>query len=369
LKKFLVLISIISIFILIYLLVVLLPRNYTITYNIDNFKVTESYNRYLNYYTFLIEYENKTFPLIYQGRHIATRQIVTNIEKISYEDSICLSIYIQEALYPVCYIGDELVSFHLTVEEIRNKYQDLIFEFGTNVIDTLDSLRIYNYLDNKYFVWNYRGYYFLSEEQNRNINLLDSDDYNNALALKVNHFLITPNYDRNHTFNELFIINTSNLELSSFVFDEEEIPYNSYFQGVQGQYAYLVDRKNRLQYQINVRRRTIEVIGTTNRPGKWYNNGWEEISLTRLVNEEYIFRSNQVHNFVLNGSNLYYLIGNYQKRVSNQDVKKIIYIDNDRVFYLVENVLYMFSNVTGEVRLISNPEWHFNFQNKIFIFN
>ena len=268
---------------------------------------------------------------------------------------------------PGCYIGDELVSFHLTNEEIRSEYRELIPEFSDTVTDTFGSLRIYNYLDSSYFIWNYRGYYFLSENQNQNIRLLESDDYNNALAFKVEEFLITPNYDRNHNFNEIFIINTNNLELSSFEF-EEEISYNSYFQGVQGRYVYLVDRRNRLQYQINIRRRTIEIIGNENNGGRWYNNGWEDVSLVRLANENHLFVQNQVHNFTLINNQLYYLIKGYQKRVSDQNVKKIVYVYQDRVFYLVENILYMFSNETGEVRLIENSEWHFNYQNKIFIF-
>jgi len=352
-----------------FLIIIFMPRDYSITYNIDDYQITETFNRNLGYYTFLIEYEGRIFPIIYEARASRNRRLITKIEKIYDEDIICLSAHIRNQMHPVCYLGNDLISFHLLTGELRDYFQNLIPEHSTSIINTFGSMQIYNYLGAVYFVWNYRGYYLLSEEYNRNIGLINTDDYNNSLAFKVNEFLITPNYERNHNFNELFVINTRNLELSSFTFEDIEISYNSYFQGVLGRYVYLIDRRNRLQYRLNIRRNNIELIGTETRGGRWYNNGWEDASLIRMSNQELLFVQDRVHNFELYEGSLYYLINDFKVLISNQNVRSIIYIDNDRVYYLVDNVLYMFSNTTGEVRLMSNTEWHFNFQNKIFIFN
>ena len=368
-KKLYIFLTLITLFFILFLVVLFVPRNYSIIYNIDDYQITEEFNRELGYYTFIIEYDGQYFPIIYEGRVSRSRRLITNIDKIYNDNTICLSVYIRDILHPVCYMGDELVSVHLVTDEIREHFQDLIPQHSASVTNRFGSMQIYNYFDGLYFVWNYRGYYLLSEEYNRNIPLINTDDYNNALAFKVNEFLITPNYERNHNFNELFIINSRNFELSSFVFDDIEISYNSYFQGVIGRYVYLIDRRNRLQYRLNVRRNNIELIGTEARGGRWYNNGWEDASLIRMSNNYSPFIQNKVHNFVLEDGNLYYLINDFKIRISDQDVKTIIYVDNNRVYYLVENVLYMFSSTSGPIRLMSNTEWHFNYQNKRFIFN
>ena len=368
-KKLYILITLIAVFFVLYLVTLFIPRDYTINYYVDNYQVTETFNRNLAYYTFLIKYEDKVFPLIYEGRRSRSRRLITRVEKVTDDYFACLSIFIRNTEHPVCYLDSELVSFHLTTGEIRDHFNHLIPEYSNTVINRFGGVQVYNYMESLFFVWNYRGYYLLSDDYNRNITLLDSDDYNNALAFKVNEFLITPNYDRNHNFNELFVINSRNLELSSFTFDDIEISYNAYFQGVVGRYVYLIDRRNRLQYQLNIRRSNIELIGTESRGGKWYNNGWEDASLIRMSNEQMTFVQTRVNNFDLIDGSLYHIINDFKVRISNQEVKVIIYMDNDRVYYLVENVLYMFSNTTGEVRIMSNPEWHFNFQNKIFIFN
>ena len=366
-KKLYIFTALIVIFFVMFLIIIFNPRDYSIVYYIDEYRVIEKFNRELEYHSFFIEHNDLTYPIIYSNINTNRRRLVSDIKKIYDDETICLLIQIKDKLHPVCYFNDELISFHLTSAEIRDNFE--IVEFSNSVIDSFGSVQIYNYLGGLYFVWNYKGYYLLSEEYNRNIVLLDTDDYNNALAFKVNEFLITPNYDRNHNFNELFVINSNNLELRSFVFDNIEISYNSYFQGVVGRYAYIIDRRSRLQYRINIRRNNIELIGTENLGGRWYNNGWENESLIRMANEKHLFIHNKIYEFSLIEGNLYSIIGEFRKRISNQEVKSIIYVDNDKVYYLVENKLYMFSNATGEVRLMSNSEWHFNYQNKIFIFN
>ncbi len=49
-------------------------------------------------------------------------------------------------------------------------------------------------------------------------------------------------------------------------------------------------------------------------------------------------------------------------------VKEIVYSTEDTVYYLEGDTLYYYNDSDGEVLVISNFEWNFNYKNMIFIF-
>jgi len=346
-----------------------MPKNYQITYFKEDYQILESFNKDLNYYQFLVKYDDQIFPLIVPGNYLVRRQLVDEIKLVQNNQHVCLVLQIEKGIYPVCYQGEELVSFHLISNRLKEQLGFNFKTFSSNVTDNHKNLRIYNLLDNHYYIWNYKEYFYISDKQKQNIPLLKEDNYNNVLAYKINHYLITPNYDRRFAFDEFLIIDTRRVELSSMKFEEEiEISYDSYYLGYDQDDLYLVDRRNRLQYKINIRRNKLSIIGSLEENGVWYNNGWENISLTRLINQDYIFKRDQIHNFILEDERLYYQINEYKILLSNQNVKTIVDIIDNEVYYLVGNILYMYSDRTGEVKLVENSEWSFNYQNTIFIF-
>jgi len=350
-----------------YLYITNTPRDYTIEYNIINFRVREIYNHSLKNYIFLIEYEDITFPLIVLDQYSKARNLVSNIDKYEDEDTICIGVTVNDNLYPICHHEDSLIDFRLIPDFTEEIFPTLFIDHSEEVISTFESLKIYNYLDNSYYIWNYKGYYYINSEFKRTYNLIDTDNYNNALGHKINNFLITPNYDKKFYFNEYFILNNKNSELSSFKLGEE-ISYNSYYLGNYNDDVHLVDKKSKKQYKINIRRKRLQVIGTESRGGTWYNNGWESISLNRLVNREHSFIKDQIFNYELVDGTLYYLVDDFRIKVSSNEIKHIVYINHDEVYYIVNNILYMYSPYNGEVKLIESHEWNFNYQNKIFIF-
>ena len=54
--------------------------------------------------------------------------------------------------------------------------------------------------------------------------------------------------------------------------------------------------------------------------------------------------------------------------VTNKDVDKIINENNNTIYYLVDEKLYMYNNIYGEILLISNFEWNFNNTNMIYLY-
>jgi len=350
-----------------YIILTNIAKDYNAEYNINGFIINEEYNNDLKNYTFFIEYQDKIFPLITTTKYTKSRNLINNIEKYEEEAIICLAVTINESLHPICYQEDELIDFRLIPKFTSEIFADLFQEYSNKVTDNYESLKIFNYLDNSYYIWNYKGYYYLNAEQQRTFKLIERDDYHNSFGHKINDYLITPNYDQRFYFDELLVFSNKNKELRSFKLGEE-ISYNSYYMGNYGDDLYLVDRKSQKQYKINIKRNRLQIIGSESKDGSWYNNGWESISISKLVNKEYIFIKDQIFNYELSDGTLYYLIGENKVKVSLNVVDHIVYTHEDEVYYIINNTLYMFSLFNGEVKLIENYEWSFNHLNKIFIF-
>ena len=54
--------------------------------------------------------------------------------------------------------------------------------------------------------------------------------------------------------------------------------------------------------------------------------------------------------------------------VSNKDIKDIIAIKEDNVLYLVDDTLYFYNILYGEIKVMTNFEWNFNYKNNIYFY-
>ena len=55
--------------------------------------------------------------------------------------------------------------------------------------------------------------------------------------------------------------------------------------------------------------------------------------------------------------------------VTNKEVKDIVKQDNEYVYYLVDDKLYVYSDEFGEILLLDYFELTFNYSNLIYIFD
>ncbi|MDD4187501.1 MAG: hypothetical protein PHX04_01845 [Bacilli bacterium] len=367
-KKIYMLISIFIFAFIFYLLVLFLPKNYTSTYIINNFEVSETYITDEKKYQIIISENNLEYPLIFLDKYNKSRKIVENITSIIKEDEKCLTIVINDKKYPVCYKNDILIDFRLLSKEMQENYQELISSKNDNIIDTYQNIKIYNYNNKKFYIWNYKGYEYLNEKENTTINLFDEDNYHNSLAYKNDRYILTPNYDQEYYFNSFLVIDNKNKELYNFDF-ENEISYSSYYLGEIKNEIFLVDKKNYMEYKLNINKNKLKIVGTEKKNGLIFTDKWENISLKKLANKEYTFLKKEKYNYQVIDEKLYLLIKKNRILISNYKIKDIIYINNHDVYYLVNDVLYLFNPNIGEVKLLESNEWNFNYENKIFIFD
>ncbi len=339
-------------------------KNYQVDYTIDSVKITESYDKKQNLYKFIFQTNNKNFVYQIKHKYIHKKKLITKVEIKEKDDTICIIPTSKKIeTYPLCNQNNELISYQQVdnLELINKKNID------NNKTDEYNNIKIYNLNNKKYFIWNYKGFDIIDKNQKESIQIMEEDTYNIPLIMKTKNNLLLADYKSKYKFNKFYKINTQNNKVKEIT-SNEEFSFESYMMGSYKNKVYFMDKKNKKEYEIQLNKSSIRKISSKNKGKVLKNNEWEEISLNKLSSEEIHFTSNQLFNYKIIDNKLYLLIDDYKIKVSNYEIKDIVEIENDTVYYLVNDQLYAFQPQEGETLILSNFEWNFNYKNMIFIF-
>ena len=339
-----------------FLIIIFKPYNYTKIYNLNNFKITENYNKDLKYYKFILEKDDITYSYIIDSKYNHNRKLINDILISNDENEECiLPKSKKQEFYPLCSKDNEVYTYNLS--NIKDFYNYKKIE---NINDKYNNIEI-NYLnDKKYLLFNYKGFYLLDNKSE--IKIFDNDIYNMELIYEYDNNLLIPDYNSSYYFNKFYIINMLNGKLSELKLDNE-ISFNSVFLGDYKNNIYLLDKKEEKEYKINIKKKKVEETEFL----ILENNKLIKTNYRNIVNNNLVFNKEYVYNYEIVDNVLYEIIDNNKIKLSNKNVQKIIKKDNNTVYFLVNDNLYMYNNIYGEVLLINNFEWNFNNTNMIFI--
>lgn len=329
------------------------PRSYELPYQIGDIKITEKYEKKYQLYYFEIETSEYKYNFVKKYKYSSQRKLIDEI-KI---DDACIIPYI-----------DNRASEELCIEE-GIQYINIVNE-AKGKIEYKDT-KIFNYNNYTYALWNYKGLDILNKNKNSEINLFKNDIYNNNLAVLVDNLLLIPNYENEYSYKELILINMKTLKQDKMKLDYE-ISSDSYVLGVHNGSVFIVDKKEKTEYEIKPQAKKMRVIATANKNGKIYNNdGFEKISMTKLTNDNLSFTFDTYYNYYIDNNTLYlkYQNSDILTKVNNFKNGHIIKIDDDKIYFLINDTLYFFTPHIGTIKLLQNFEWNFNYNNKIFIYS
>lgn len=365
-KKLLFLLEVVSLllfFIITLIVFIRRPKNYNVTYDINNISVEETFNKAHQYYEFKVTKDDIPYSFIYKSQFLHKKKLIDEIKFD--ETNKCLflkSDYI--GIEPICYDDSSYISYDL----IENK-DDEFYKIDKTKIekDEFKNIDIYRVKNNSCLIWASKGYYYISKDKKEELMFLNNDSYYNNLSYQVDEFVITPNYDEEYSFSTIYIINLKNGKIKKWDI-EHKINFNSYYLGDKDGIIYLFDKKEKHEYAINPRKRRIEIVDDKNQ-GKIWNDGWENVSTTKLTNQEYKFLHKEPLTFSISDSKLKVELLNFKNSITlTNKVDKIVSASNNSVFYLIKNELYEYSFNHGEELLMSYNEWNFNQDNTIFIY-
>lgn len=363
-KKIYLLITIILLTFISFIIIVLKPRNYTLKYLINNLNITENYIKNEGY-LFTINYKDIDYPIFIEHNYSHKRKFIENITIYELNDEICLNTKVFNNNYYICSNSKELKTLNTMSKEFLEKYD--FKNYDNKIINKYQNINIFNN-DFNYLIWNYKGFYQLNKNNNSTLISFNKDNYQNNLSYQTEKYLIFPDYNSEYYFNKLYIYDIQNSKLSELEC-EFEISYDSYYLGDVSNQVYLVDKKNQNEYAINLKEKSVNKISKDGIGLIYEEKKWSEESITKIINNEKKFKLSKIYNYIIKDEKLYLNIKNYEILVTNNNVKHIIHTNDNQVFYLSKDKLYTYEYLNDNKLLLEYPEWNFNYNNHIFIFN
>lgn len=365
-KKQRIFITIITILIIIYIIILKIPKNYEIDYIVNKVKINEKYDKKTKIYNYVLIYQNNEYPIFVEGKYQTKQKHIKDIQIIEDNENTCLNIDLKNTIKVICKNENELIDYRLISEELyTNNYEQTI---ENTLKSTYENISIYD-ISKQYLVWNYNGYINLSKENNK-IKIFETEKYSSTNTYQSGHYLIIPDYDSSYYFKKIYLFNAKKNNITTIDFDYE-ISYNLLFLGTYKNKVYFLDTKNRNEYVINLKKATIKLLNEKDNNGLFYNGNKLVIEpVETILKRGNTFPSTKNnYEYELKNETLYQIINNYQIKISNKKITSIISQIEDTIYYLVEDELYSYNYNDGEKLLLKNKEWKFNYKNQIFIFN
>ena len=356
------LVVLIAIPVLIVLLIIFLithfkNKSYSIEYDINDYKISENYDSNRKAYHYEISYEDVKYEFISEIDYKKEKKLIEDIT--SKEENGLLCLYVESDYFntnPLCSKDKQLVDYRIDEEQEDIK--------PTNI----SNYSIFGNVESVY-LWTYKGLSYIEDNALEKINIFNQDIYELPLIAQINNYVVIPDYEQEYTFDTVYIINTNSNKS-----DKWEMPYelsfDSYFLGYNDESIFIVDRKNKIEYELVPHKKKMRILATANKDGVVYINGEEtSVSMKKLVSNNYSFQYQSNYTYTVEDNILYlsYFDSKQKIKISNQEITSIIKTDKDKVYYLVKDTLYSYSIKKGEQKLITYSDWEFNYKNLIVI--
>ena len=403
--------KLIKLFIILFVLYILFEiafnffsKGYETKYKIDDFKVTEKrvkmINNEMDNYYFEIEKNDKVFSIQTFKKISNSQKVIKEIKSFKDEkyecilpimkDDIVVSDIICENNNIYYYYNtlkgtdSNLDSFANTLASYRKN-----FEESDKVIKSDININAYDNFEDEIFlgIEYYKGLYIIDKRDGyRKNQLFEKDVYTKDLSVFINGNYVVADYNQKYEFHDFKIINLKTYKESTITSDKMISMY-SYIQGIVDNSFYIIDTSNKLQYEVDMKTKTVTIIGNEKNGIKVYKNGrWEKGSMYDAIKDKVLFKeSNRIFNDVEYArvdkagnelSGYYYVYkknnDNYDAyRINVQDDSKWLYLfstdnidevlyDKDYVFYKDGTFIKYYSDLTGSKKLAEYDEVSFN---------
>ncbi len=385
-----VFICLLLIFLILKFVIHLLDDGHEITYNVGNFKVTETYNAEDNNYKFELQHNN--FDLIFDVTvdYNKASNIIDEINYKEIDDYQCVMPVFKndDILIDMMCMKDDIVYYaHDLDNSSINEYASSMKKYGYKQTDYEDNgektnlsstTAIYqdNILDNHYLALeNYKGIDLYSSD-NTTVNLFENDVYKKPISVFTDKYYVVADYNSEYSFKIFKVVNIINgteKEIRSY----DEISFDSVVQGVVDGEIYIFDKDARVQYKINLENETVENVSEDG-DIKYYNGKWSTMSLTDALNEkkfdnyytnidgyEKVDKVGKYYYVYEKQDDKYLVYKAYNKKVTEKiylfttsDINSVIYA-NEYIYFRDDTIFYYWSN-SGVKKILEDSELEFN---------
>lgn len=339
--------------------------DYSIQYNINKHTIEEIYKDGRIYF----EIDNKYNFDIYTKRKL-NKILLNSIESIAGENFVCVYPKSKSIeTYPLCIMDNVQVDYNLINSDLLEKYKEKNIEIEKGESNFI----YYNNLNESTYValWNYKGYIVMNGNSYKNIEIFNTDRYDNSLSYMKDNIIYMPDYDEEHEFSKLITLDLVSRK-RNVIYIDYKIDYDSYIVGSIKNNLYIFDNKHSVLYEINVKKDKTN-IKASNEIGYYkYDNGkFVTCSKSEYKVDKIKFDSNEsIYRYKYNNS----LFKTYS---DNKNIKTKIHEKNisivgeyrNKLYYVDEDFLYKYTPKEGSQKVLYFFELNFNKSNTIFVYN
>ena len=374
--------------------------SYTVDYNDRLFEIYEDYQKSSgDSYNLKITIDNNNFYYVIANSFNKQKRIVKKVEYFKDNDDICIYPVLEngDGTYLECIRDNKLytsTSFgnKTLVSNIEKTLEEMGYTVSkvSNTSDTknLVNSTIYtnNILNNDTIImWSYKGIHTISKNDERAVDILDFDKYENTHGYLVKNYYIIPKY----TSSKLLEFSSVNvIYINNYKIETVDLGYtlssNTYVNGVIDNKIYYTDPNNLLQLEFNPVNKNISLIGSKRLGGKLYDGNWTDANIYDFVNNKILYSvknsgiTAKYDKLIETDLGYYYNVNNEVYFVSKK------YLDNPvllfkgnisnfiaiyaTVYFVSDDTLYYFNNNDKIIPILKNNELRYNKNNRISIY-
>lgn len=342
---------------------------YTIQYKIDGHNVKEKYEDGYLYF----EIDSK-YNYVIEGKRRSNKGLVTNITQVGNANELCIYPKMKKIdTYPLCFKDDKNIAYYLIEDKEIKKFIDSL-EIQNEVLNSKESFKFFNNLEKEEYmaVYKYDGFYILNGSKIKSVNLFNKDRYDNSLCEQIDHYLVLP-VESEFNYNSVIVLDiltgkTFNIE------SDYEISFDSKILGHLDNSVYILDNKNSIEYEVNIKKKEITIIGNKEDGYKVYKNGRLKTGMLgelKSSSKWSTYDDKSIYTYEVNEDSITSYIE------FNDKINNIIYNSNsvilsqyrDNIYILDNHSIYKINPLTGPKKLLIYEELNYNKENTIYIYN
>ena len=374
-----------------------IKKEHTVKYKIDKYSIKEHF--YISndhYYDLIIKDKKNTYIYTLNIDLNKNKKIIKNIEEFKSNELTCIvSTYKksdEKGIY--CNLNKQQVSIDYLLNTNNSDFKkinkelkkyNLKFPKENNTKKYYKNLIIYQKNipnDNLYFIWNYKGVYVIGNNKVSYKKFLDYDLYDNVMDCVVSDYYVLFDNSSVNGIENVYYYDINKDKVTSFKL-KQKLTKDSYINGVVEDLIYVTDRKQKKEYTINIKDKTIEEIDNDQTKYLVYDNyKKKELSKSDYFMNDVFFDNNLIVDKKVTNSkelkkeyNYYYFIeeNKLYKALDTVKSEKILLAELDNikdwlvkdreVILLVDDTIYSYTEQYGLRKILIANELNYNYEN------
>lgn len=392
-KKYKYFLIIMVIILIVPIIIKFFTKKHNISYKKNNYNIQESFHidDGIHSYDFNISNNKESYSYTLKENVNKNKKIINKINVYKEKNITCIvPIYKKKLKLNIYCLKDnkQVSNYYLRDDKNYKKIIEKTKKFDIETPTSSNSHKKYKKLnvyqknileDNAFILWDYKGIYVLKEDELLYHKFIDYDIYDNVMNAVTKRYYVLFENDDVMGIEKVHYYDIKKDKHNTFKI-KTKISKQSYINGVIKDSIYVTDTKKKVQYLINIKKKTIEEIGNEELGYTLYKNNEKELlNKSDFFMHEQLFANVKEKNKKISKSesikegNYYYFIENnkFYKQLNSyskillfeQDNIDYWYIYNDNIIMISDSYIYLYNDITGLRKIVKYNELKYNGKN------